>query len=395
MMGFQNVGKLMALYRVVLIILTFHLFTKRMVERKIDFIDLLILLLIVFIIISSLFSKVDFQNLYIGISTQLLMMLFFFVGRSKYASDYSFFNRAIVVVVFVSICGLVLYFYNPGWYLEMKMEKSGVSHSYSVQFAYEMMRLSAFWPYPYWISYGSAIVYSYIIIIGYQFGKLSIKMMALLLFLLGILLLAQQRLPLFITMFVSLFFIIGGLNKKKSLPYFKLNICLYLLVVAAAFITLVSVIDIDMLERLYSKIEEASGGAEFLADRSSIFSDVSSKSLSLFGDGLGYYSLNRADVGVTISDHQYLKILYENGVLGFLGYITIFVLCILKGIRNYRDNLFELTIVAMYLLAMSGANCLCVEEQHPAVFWFCCGRLFNNNCLKYKKEDTFPLGLLS
>jgi len=391
MMGFPVVGKLMALFRVVLVV-----FTIQYLFEKIDGIDILIFSLIILITITSFLSGVDLDNLYFGASNQLLMMSFFFVGRSKCAVDYTLYNRAIYVVIFVAICGLFLYFFNPSWYLEMKIEKSGVSNATTQDFAYEMMRLSAFWPYPYWISYGSAIIYCYILIIGYRFGKLSFKMIAILLFLLGIMVLAQQRAPLLFSIFISFFFIICGFGKKEYCPRFKFYIFLYIFIVIVGLFVLISFIDIEMLERLYSKMDEAASGSDYFSARRELVSDVTSRPVSLFGDGLGSYSLHGESVNVhIITDQQYIKLLYENGVVGFMGYVTIFVLCIANGLRHIKENLFELAVVFMYILAMYGANCLCVEDQHPAIFWFCCGRLFNKDCLRYKKKNIFPLHKLT
>lgn len=387
MMGYPIVGKLMAFYRVVLIV-----FTIQYLFEKIDGIDILILSLIVLIIVTSIISGVDFENLYYGASTQLLLMFFFFVGRSKYAVDYSLYNRAIIVIIFVGVCGLFLYFLNPSWYLEMKIEKSGVSNPTTQGIAYEMMRLSAFWSYPYWISYGSAIVYCYFMIIGFRFGRLSLKIITILLFLMGILVLAQQRAPLLFSVLITLFFLIGGIGKRKYHPKFRFYIFLYIFILVVGVLVLMNLIDIEMLERLYSKMDEAASGADFFSARRELVSDVTSSPVSLFGDGLGSYSLheNRNNVYV-ITDQQYIKLLYENGIVGFLGYITVFIVCVLKGIRHLKDNLFELAIIMMYLIAMYGANCLCVEGQHPAIFWFCCGRLFNKECLLYKKRMVYPL----
>lgn len=387
MIGYPIVGKLMALFRVVLVIYTVQYFLK-----KHDGIDILILSLIVLIIITSFISGVDFDKLYFGITTQLLMMFFFFVGRSKNASDYSLYNRAILVVIFASICGLVLYFLNPSWYLDMKIERSGVSHSVTQGFTFEMMRLSAFWPYPYWISYGSAIIYCYILIIGCRFGKLSFKMIAILLFLMAIMMLAQQRAPLLFSILITIVFVLIGIGKKKYSPKFKFYIFLYLFISVAGLYVLMDIIDIEMLERFFSKMDEAASGTDYFSARREMVSDVTSRPVSLFGDGLGAYSLHgeKANLRV-ISDQQYVKLLYENGMVGLMGYVVIFILCILNGIRHLKENVFELAIVIMYLIAMYGANCLCVEEQHPAIFWFCCGRLFNKDCLQYKKMNIFPL----
>ena len=117
-----------------------------------------------------------------------------------------------------------------------------------------------------------------------------------------------------------------------------------------------------------------------------------SKKITFWGDGIGRYGHEAYYSGkMAITDQQYLKIMYETGYFGIICYSIFILLVVIRGIRNFKDNLFELGIIFFYLMAMTGANCLSVTGQHCIVFWFCCGRIFNKSCLTYKCTSCYSL----
>lgn len=107
--------------------------------------------------------------------------------------------------------------------------------------------------------------------------------------------------------------------------------------------------------------------------------------VTFLGSGIGRYSHSIFLTGSTlaITDQQYLRILYETGYLGCLGYGFISLAIILRGLKNLKNNLFELSVIIFFLIAMMGANCLSQFDMHTAIFWLCCGRIYNNyrNCI--------------
>ena len=126
----------------------------------------------------------------------------------------------------------------------------------------------------------------------------------------------------------------------------------------------------------------------FLDERANIFSQFLTKEITLFGDGIGRYSAAAYRMGKdAITDQQYLLTVYETGYWGCLGYGIIILAVIIKGLKSFSANYFELTIILFYLLAMSGANCLSSFGQHIAIFWVCCGRIYNGSLLHDKKRN--------
>ena len=154
------------------------------------------------------------------------------------------------------------------------------------------------------------------------------------------------------------------------------------------FSIFVSFIDVDMLTRLLEKIEVLSDASVFLDERANIFSQFLTKDITLLGDGIGRYSAAAYRMGKdAITDQQYLLTVYETGYWGCFGYGVIILAVIIKGLKSFSVNYFELTIILFYLLAMSGANCLSSFGQHIAIFWMCCGRICNGSLLHDKKRN--------
>lgn len=328
---------------------------------------------------------------YAGCRGQLYYMIFFFVGRYCGYENIPILQKGVWPFLIVCIIGLILYILSPSWYMDYKLQMW--EDSLSDDRILEMTRLSAFWVYPYWVSYGCAIMYCYLMTKCLLQGYMEKKEMIVLIFIAFIALLTQQRAPMFIIALTTMIFIVMGLFKKKKKGHISLRSSLFyfILIVMCMLIIFLSVIDTEMLIRLMEKVEVLENASTFLDDRASIFSDFRSKSISLFGDGIGRYSHVAYNMGKqAITDQQYMQILYETGYMGCIGYGIIFFIVLFKGLKNFSLNYLELTIILMYFLAMTGANCLSTFAQHTAIFWICCGRVCNQKLLLEKiKNPTY------
>ena len=77
-------------------------------------------------------------------------MLFFFLGRFRISNSYSIIQYGLLVYIVVGIAALYLFFAMPSWYYDFKV--NGWWNIIDTgQINLEMIRLSAFWKYPYWI----------------------------------------------------------------------------------------------------------------------------------------------------------------------------------------------------------------------------------------------------
>ena len=352
--------------------------------------DLFIIFFSISIAIASLSNIYPQAFWFEGVRYQLFSIIFFFVGESSTSKDWDFFDKSIIPVLVVCFIGLILYITSPSWYVDFKL--SGFTDNEGGRFL-EMTRLSAFWTYPYWVSYGSGIIYFYLLFKSYKKGRITTKIAFALIFLAVIMVLAQQRVPIAFVALITLTLLVNSLfnGQKRSFSTYVL----FLLLILVCCISIVfSFLDQERLIFMLSKFESLieGGNASFLKERTNIFSDFYSKKITFWGDGIGRYGHEAYYSGkMAITDQQYLKIMYETGYFGIICYSIFILLVVIRGIRNFKDNLFELGIIFFYLMAMTGANCLSVTGQHCIVFWFCCGRIFNKSCLTYKCTSCYSL----
>ncbi len=367
MLGY-NGGAISRLYIYLII-----LYSLKFLLTNAKFLDYIFLLFILVLVISSLINNYNDHLFNVGLH-EISYMSFFYLARSKTLNGNRIIKQGIPVYIIVCIIGLYLFIAMPSWYMDYKMKEWFLR--WDKDRILEMMRLSAFWQYPYWISYGGAIIYTFLLYHSYLNKRMERIMIVLLAFIFLTLLLAQQRTPIYWVLFISIAY--GVVKKKISII---LGIFLFTIIIFAS-----NIVSSDFVDKFINKIEDASNVSTFIQKRQDIFSSFYKKEISVFGDGIGRYShdayiLFRQDA---ITDHNYMKILYENGIFGCLGFSFFIIYSIIKGIKNLKNSIFELCIVFYYIVGMLGANCISNGQQHAAIFWFCCGSLTN----KYYQDKT-------
>lgn len=127
------------------------LFSKRLVT--LNSADQLFFLLMAYFLISFIFSSYPFRLYYLGVRSQIIPMLFFFIGKSKFFVNDKFLIKMKKPMMIAMLAGLVLYFWAPSWYIEKRMASLTVDATEKSFF--EATRLSSFWPWSYMMGYSS------------------------------------------------------------------------------------------------------------------------------------------------------------------------------------------------------------------------------------------------
>ncbi|WP_459189576.1 O-antigen ligase family protein [Parabacteroides sp. APC149_11_2_Y6] len=357
--------------------------------KKMQKIDILLLLFLLCISISSALNNYSSDLLYYGLRYQILLTIFFFIGKSEWFADWKFFDKMQIPIITVSLIGLYLYLVQPSWYMVWKLQSTTEFSSESR--ILEMTRLSAFWQYPYWVSYGCALLYHYKLYMMFM-GSVRKQDVLIIFFLFLIVVLTQQRAPLLFIVLSTVFFYIYSFCSKSKYQYKKfrraLNISIIVLFIAVLYV-LFNILDEDRIVFMINKIVSVdSNNTSFLNERLGLYKDFQNIPVKFWGDGIGRYShLAYQQNKLAITDCQYIQTLHETGYFGFIGYIIIFVYLIINGVKNIKLNIFEIGVSVFYLIAMIGANPLSNQGIHTVFFWICCGRMINNNCLRYKQNE--------
>jgi hypothetical protein len=314
--------------------------------------------------------------------------LFYLIGaHESNLNSIPILERGMIPFITVCVIGLVLYITIPEWYLAIKIDRAPDNVDVTEGYLSEVTRLSAFWDFPYWISYGCAIFYTYFITKKYYDLGLNKKHVILLLFLLLIAVLSQQRASVGYIILVTLYYILQSLFRKRI----KINdiswISMFVSVLIISVILFLSLVDESVLEILFSKFSMLSDTKEFVSDRADIFETFYKKPITIFGDGLGAYNHTAMNFNrPAITDHQYLKILYENGLYGCLGFLLIFLSVIKRAVTRFECFRTELGIIFFFLISMLGADCMFVSQEHSPILWYCCGRVLNTKHKLFKQK---------
>lgn len=382
--GFLSMKGYTSLNKLNLILLLSNIFVaiSYLLKKNIGRLNLYIFFFAFIFILYGFTCQIRLQLLLFGIKYQFLWMLAFLSGQDYRLSPHKVAEKGYIVVTIVGIVGLFWFFSPPEWYLPWKL---GDSRNESSILLLEMSRLSAFWKYPYWVSYGSAIVLYYILTRIFQndLKYKNIYTYFIIFLLIIILICCQQRAPLFFSIlayFVLLMLSLKEGEKKNNFKYCSITIFSLLAIIAIFLLNRISTDIIDYAIEKFSNVTE--GG--FLSRRIGMFSSVSHAGLLLMGEGLGKYSHAANQLGLpSITDSQWLSIFHEMGIVGIFFYASLFIYILYLAVKNYKDNIFEIGIILLFFLSMIGANPLSVEEEHTYIFWLCCGSVYRKSHIKY------------
>lgn len=349
------------------------------------------LILTIFIIVLSGYFLCPYNILYkAGVTGEIIPMFAYFIGKSEFCNNDKIFEKGVCVVAIVSIIGLWLYITQPAWYLNFRL--SGIDnitdHAYL-----EMTRLSAFWEFPYWMSYGVAILYCFVLGRTLIENKLSKKIGYPLLFFFAIIsLLTQQRASIGIIVLATIVYNIYNrkINNKSYTGIIKV-----ILIISFALLLLYLIIshflDETRIDFIISKFTELNERDNFIEDRANLFDNMYDVPISILGDGLGLYSHTAVEMGLKhyITDQGYMKMIYETGIIGSVLRIIIIAICLFKGLKDKRIYYFEITVIIMIVISLFGANSLSSMQMHNVIFWICCGRINNNLLLENKRQKLY------
>lgn len=380
MVGLVSFAKL----TMILIFLSLFLVLEQLVKCP-KWIDWFIITFIFIFLFSSILKHYNTQLLYFGFRHQLLLTLFFIVGENSRLAGWGIFQKAKFPILIISFIGLILFITQPNWYMSWKLAMW--ADDMNNNRILEMARLSAFWTYPYWVSYGCALLYAYVVYKLYLKGQRAKPAnVIILIFLLLIMLLSQQRAPIGFVLLVTLGYIfLSVIKRTKDMIYFRKHMFMLICLTFLSLLVIFQYVDSDTLISINRKIEVLLGSSNesFLSRRLSLFSDIKNHDNIFWGAGIGKYSHEAFRLGKqAITDQQYYSIYVETGILGCICYLIIIGSVIIKGIIHLKYYYFELSIVLFYLIAMTGANPLSSEPLHTIIFWLCCGRVYNKTCMR-------------
>jgi len=331
---------------------------------------------------------------FIDASNYITAMLFYYIGVTDERPGRPFYKKLLIVLVFIFVAGLVCYLLTPSWYIERNLERINASSGieYNEVNVLDTMRFNAFFGDSYSISHFSVFCCA-ISVFCFAYSRGKQKVLALIFFVIGLLasvasMHRASMLGCLITVLMYVYF-----NHRSH--YYKKNIAIIIgiIIVIALFIIFSSGFT-ERLENIFgmvtNRVDDNMNLNKALSERKYTKELLQSMEFFIFGHGLGAGSVSVREYGFPgVSDMQYVKMFYENGLVGAFLFLIIMARTIKLGFKYIEFYLTEISMILFILLAMFGSNSLSIYYFIVFPFWYAVGRINNNEYLKKLKNKEW------
>lgn len=322
-------------------------------------------------------------------------MIFFYLGNNSKIVDDSFYKLVMASSAFFFLMGFYLYFATPSYYISYQSEiwsntwyaNNGVTEENVMN----ILRFSSFMSTSYVTS--ALSISTAAMAFSFLFRKTNIKPILLYsLAVVGIVgaILCQQRIAMgSVVVLLVAFSYLGVKYKVKGILALSIAaVSFFIVLVGSSF----------MNERLGQIVEMIIGRlgemdfSEAMGGRSDQYVKAKNEILSwlVTGKGMGAGGHAAVKVGaIGVCDGEFFHLLLEFGILGYLILIPLIIKTLIRGAKRFRILCLETFVIFYILLTCIGANGLSLSYLIGPLFWFCMGRIWNNNYINYRLNEQY------
>lgn len=373
----------------VLIVVVVAVLAKGVSSIRWKAMDIIALFFLIYSMITYFFAEYTYpmRLYYLGVRSQVVPMLFYFIARSKFFKSDDFFENIRAPLFFAMVVGVFFYFFQPAFYVAYKASVIWANFDANVndlsgKLLYEFTRMSSFWPHSYFIGYSSLFLFMYSskkIVIDNCCKKFDLACFGLSFFCLFF---AQQRVS--IAFCLLFFFALTVYATFKRLPTRSFLYALWVGTIifgVGIFFVVMNFLDVDFLDYVLNRTVNYEGS--IVGDRFDMFSEFI-KRLSFFGAGLGRYGHGAVELGyIGIPDSDYIRVPAELGIFGLVILMIICLGSLFNGIKIFKYAFFEVCVICFALVAMLGAAVWELGTLQPFLYWFCLGHIQS----KFERRD--------
>lgn len=310
-------------------------------------------------------------------------VLFCYIGMESSDTTDNFYKYTLWAIAAFFVIGLYLYFLPPSWYqnawvrrMESKWYLEGMNVSYD--HIAENMRFSSFMLTSYATEYFGifAVPMAISFMAREEIKKLKWGYLLIVLISIVCVVLSMQRSAILASFLVLLFyFIYDNTHYHKGGKFYIL-----LLALVVIFFTTYSQseLGIRILERFDAiNIDDAFNESRVEQNKNAF----SAMQNIVFGSGIGTCGSSARRLGLpAVTDSNYMKLFFEQGIIGIIIFLVLVVKTLLRVKSNFKYLFAEGAIIASYLIAMIGSNALSFSLFSP-LFWYAVGRIWNDEYL--------------
>ena len=355
------------------------LFLRKRVSLNFNLIDSIWFVLFFWMIGTWFYNDYPHQGILIVrcFAGQIAYMMTYWIARTSTENWVSsIIQNAYVPLVLTCCVGIYCFFFPPHWYKEIiqnSIDRNSLQYV-TQSMILEANRLRSIFFSPYTLAYFSSItmIFTFFQINRtgsgsqrFQYGLMALLMVTSLL--------TMMRGPFVCTL-------IGGvLSILYSYKYLELSRTIFTIIVFFLIGTIFAPVVLSRMDKatnLYfvSKVSTVTTESdEFVEQR--LF--LNRRQTEMLGDGVGRHDIqaDKYNPGSSMRDGEYMKTIQEQGYIGLGIFFLFCFLCMIKGIRYFRDLTIELCLLIMLLICMIGANPLSTADKHCIIFWMAIGQI--------------------
>lgn len=318
----------------------------------------------------------------------LVPLLFAYVGMDSNGKEDKFLFYSFYAIIVAFAIGVYLYFVPPSWYKDAwvinynsKWYKEGLNASY--EFIASNMRFSSFFMSSYATEYYGlfSLPFSIYSIIMAKNRMKKIFFCVLTFLILAVIVLSMQRAAIGASMLTLVaFFIYDNKYQNKLKTFF-----FFLLITIVVLIVYYSTTELG--ERVLGRFSQITIEDTFSDARTSQNMDLLRVwDNPILGNGLGTGGNEARKMGYpAVTDSNYVKILVEQGIVGFALFLSLLVKTLMRVYKNMKSFVSEGIIIICILIAMIGSNSLMFSLYIPP-FWYVIGRIWSKTKIQYKHQ---------
>lgn len=319
-----------------------------------------------------------------------LSMLIAFVAVDKTAGQGEKFYKILLFSwVICFIVGFYLYFFRPEWYTnaisEQHLASSWENQMLSEQQVLEQFRFGSFTLDSYSVSFLSMFLFPMSI---YYYNRAK-SLKKCLFFLISIIVvvaavLSMQRAAIVCLLLdVFILYFIGEKKLKKSMLYVIIFI-LSLIILTGGYLIASEGIGEKVLEGFGSdRMDDAVNGSR-LSQIKNVFNELVNP---ITGQGIGSLGGRAREIGlIGVSDCCWVKILCEQGLIGFSLFGSLIYLTLRRALKHRYFYYIEICAIINILIAMLVADPL-FYQVYIIPFWFMIGKVWNKSYLEMLQKQ--------
>ncbi len=335
--------------------------------------------------VSYLWNGRPISCYFADISDFLLPICFVYVGLND-IHDRKMYDRFLTALIPIFLLGLLCYLTTPGWYTTRLAEVMNSQwyingDVYDEESVLSVARFMAFFRTSYPVSHFTVFGISIVCFNFLRIDKRSKYTTASLLVLIVSVVLCMHRVAIacmVLFLGITLLLSFKSKSRKRLWPVIIMGVGIIAVLVYGATNERYQ----DVFSMVSERIEDMSVG-NALKERKQIREVMSTWDNFIFGQGIGSGGAAARSAGFYgITDQNYVKLLYETGIFGFIFLAFILGITLIRGLKYYQYYLTEVMIIAFILIAMLGSNSLVIYYTYTILFWYAVGRIWNRRYLQ-------------